>query len=164
MADEDAKTEEAEAEAPEAPEAPEEAETATATAEEAVEDKSYGEKVTQIVDLFTGLTVMEVLELQDALKDKGIEPAAAAAVVAGPAGGGDAAAEVKSTFDVILKSPGAKKIQVIKEVRGITSLGLKEAKALVDDTPQPVKEGVAKDEAEQLKEQLEAAGAEVELA
>ncbi|MCS5628745.1 MAG: hypothetical protein NZ935_14285, partial [Planctomycetes bacterium] len=75
MADEDAKTEEAEAEAPEASE---EAETATATAEEAVEDKSYGEKVTQIVDLFTGLTVMEVLELQDALKDKGIEPAAAA--------------------------------------------------------------------------------------
>ena len=133
MADEDAKTEEAEAEAPEAPE---EAETATATAEDdTAEAKSYGEKVTQIVDLFTGLTVMEVLELQDALKDKGIEPAAAAAVVAGPAGGGEAAAEEKSTFDVILKSPGAKKIQVIKEVRGITSLGLKEAKALVDDTP-----------------------------
>ncbi|MFP6631783.1 MAG: 50S ribosomal protein L7/L12 [Planctomycetota bacterium] len=117
-----------------------------------------------MVDLFTGLTVMEVLELQDALKDKGIEPAAAAAVVAGPAGGGEAAAEEKSTFDVILKSPGAKKIQVIKEVRAITSLGLKEAKALVDDAPQPVKEGVAKDEAEQLKERLEAAGAEVELA
>ena len=161
MADEEAKNEEAEAEAPEAAEAPAEAEAETATA---TAEKSYGEKVTQIVDLFTGLTVMEVLELQDALKDKGIEPAAAAAVVAGPAGGGDAAAEEKSTFDVILKSPGAKKIQVIKEVRGITSLGLKEAKALVDDTPQPVKEGVAKDEAEQLKEQLEAAGAEVELA
>ena len=160
MADEDAKTEEAEA--PEAPEASEEAETATATAEEAVEDKSYGEKVTQIVDLFTGLTVMEVLELQDALKDKGIEPAAAA-VVAGPAGGGEAAAEEKSTFDVVLKSAGAKKIQVIKEVRGITSLGLKEAKALVDDAPQTVKEGVAKEEAEQLKEQLEAVGAEIEL-
>ena len=157
MADEEAKNEEAEAEAPEATEEAG-AETATATAE-----KSYGEKVVQIVDLFTGLTVMEVLELQDALKDKGIEPAAAAAVVAGPAGG-EAAAEEKSTFDVILKSPGAKKIQVIKEVRGITSLGLKEAKALVDDAPQPVKEGVTKDEAEQLKEQLEAAGAEVELA
>ena len=156
---EEAKTEEAEAQ--DAPEAPEEAEAETATA---TAEKSYGEKVTQIVDLFTGLTVMEVLELQDALKDKGIEPAAAAAVVAGPAGGGDAAAEEKSTFDVVLKSAGAKKIQVIKEVRGITSLGLKEAKALVDDTPQPVKEGVAKDEAEQLKEQLEAAGAEVELA
>ena len=157
MADEEAKTEEAEAEAPEAP-GEAEAETATATAE-----KSYGEKITQIVDLFTGLTVMEVLELQDALKDKGIEPAAAAVAVAGPAGGGDAAAEEKSTFDVVLKSAGAKKIQVIKEVRRITSLGLKEAKALVDDAPQAVKEGVAKDEAEQLKEQLEAVGAEVEL-
>ena len=157
MADEEAKTEEAEAEAPEAP-GEAEAETATATAE-----KSYGEKITQIVDLFTGLTVMEVLELQDALKDKGIEPAAAAAAVAGPAGGGDAAAEEKSTFDVVLKGAGAKKIQVIKEVRRITSLGLKEAKALVDDAPQAVKEGVAKDEAEQLKEQLEAVGAEVEL-
>jgi large subunit ribosomal protein L7/L12 len=156
MADEEAKTEEAEA--PEAP-GEAEAETATATAEE----KSYGEKITQIVDLFTGLTVMEVLELQDALKDKGIEPAAAAAVVAGPAGGGDSAAEEKSTFDVVLKSAGAKKIQVIKEVRGITSLGLKEAKTLVEDAPQPVKEGVPKDEAEQLKEKLEAAGAEVEL-
>ena len=160
MADEEAKTEEAEAEAPEATEAPEEAEAETATA---TAEKSYGEKVTQIVDLFTGLTVMEVLELQDALKDKGIEPAAAAAVVAGPAGGGDAAEEEKSTFDVVLKSAGAKKIQVIKEVRGITSLGLKEAKALVDDAPQTVKEGVAKEEAEQMKEQLEAAGAEIEL-
>jgi large subunit ribosomal protein L7/L12 len=155
MADEEAQTEEAEA-----PEAPEEAEAETATA---TAEKSYGEKVTQIVDLFTGLTVMEVLELQDALKDKGIEPAAAAAVVAGPAGGGDAAAEEKSTFDVVLKSAGAKKIQVIKEVRGITSLGLKEAKALVDDAPQTVKEGATKDEAEQLKEQLEAVGAEIEL-
>ena len=158
MADEEAKTEEAEA--PEAPEAPEEAEAETATA--TAEEKSYGEKITQIVDLFTGLTVMEVLELQDALKDKGIEPAAAAAVVAGPAGG-DSVVEEKTTFDVVLKSAGAKKIQVIKEVRGITSLGLKEAKTLVEDAPQPVKEGVAKDEAEQLKERLEAAGAEVEL-
>ena len=158
MADEESKTEEAEA--PEAPEAPEEAEAETATA---TAERSYGEKVTQIVDLFTGLTVMEVLELQEALKDKGIEPAAAAAVVAGPAGGGDAAAEEKTTFDVVLKSAGAKKIQVIKEVRRITSLGLKEAKALVDDAPQTVKEGLTKDEAEQLKEQLEAAGAEVEL-
>ena len=160
MADEEAKTEEAEA--PEAPEAPEEAEAETATATATAEEKSYGEKITQIVDLFTGLTVMEVLELQDALKDKGIEPAAAAAVVAGPAGG-DSVVEEKTTFDVVLKSAGAKKIQVIKEVRGITSLGLKEAKTLVEDAPQPVKEGVAKDEAEQLKERLEAAAAEVEL-
>ena len=160
MADEDAKTEEAEAEAPEASE---EAETATATAEEAVEDKSYGEKVTQIVDLFTGLTVMEVLELQDALKDKGIEPAAAAAVVAGPAGGGDAAAEEKSTFDVILKSPGAKKIQVIKEVRSLTNLGLKDAKELVDGAPNSVLEGASKEDAEKAKEALVGAGASVEL-
>ena len=160
MADEEAKTEEAEA--PEAPGAPEEAEAETATATATAEEKSYGEKITQIVDLFTGLTVMEVLELQDALKDKGIEPAAAAAVVAGPAGG-DSVVEEKTTFDVVLKSAGAKKIQVIKEVRAITSLGLKEAKALVEDAPQSVKEGVAKDEAEQLKERLEAAGAEVEL-
>ena len=159
MADEEAKTEEAEA--PEASEAPAEAEAETATA--TAEEKSYGEKITQIVDLFTGLTVMEVLELQDALKDKGIEPAAAAAVVAGPAGGGDGAAEEKTIFDVVLKGAGAKKIQVIKEVRGITSLGLKEAKALVEDAPQTVKEGVTKEEAEQLKEKLEAAGAEVEL-
>ena len=159
MADEEAKTEEAEAsEAPEAPEETE-AETATATAEE----KSYGEKITQIVDLFTGLTVMEVLELQDALKDKGIEPAAAAAVVAGPAGGGDAAAEEKSTFDVVLKSHGAKKIQVIKEVRAITALGLKEAKDLVESAPKAVKEGIPKDEAEKFKKQIEAVGGEVEL-
>ena len=161
MADEEAKTEEAEA--PEAPGAPEEAEAETATATATAEEKSYGEKITQIVDLFTGLTVMEVLELQDALKDKGIEPAAAAAVVAGPAGGGDSAVEEKTTFDVVLKSAGAKKIQVIKEVRGITSLGLKEAKTLVEDAPQPVKEGVAKDEAEDVKKKLEEAGASCEI-
>ena len=130
------------------------------------EAKTYSEKVTQIVDLFTSLTVMEVLELQDALKEKGIEPAAAAAVVAGPAGGGGGgeAAEEKTTFDVILKSAGAKKIQVIKEVRGITSLGLKEAKELVEGAPKPVKEGLPKDEAEAIKKQLEDAGAEAELA
>ncbi len=131
---------------------------------EAAEAETYSEKVTQIVDLFTGLTVMEVLELQDALKEKGIEPAAAAAVVAGPAaGGGGGEAEEKTTFDVILKSAGAKKIQVIKEVRAITSLGLKEAKDLVEGAPKPVKEGLPKDEAEALKKQLEDAGAEVDL-
>ena len=130
----------------------------------AVEEKTYCEKVNQIVDLFTGLTVMEVLELQDALKDKGIEPAAAAAVVAGPAGGGGGEEAVeKTTFDVVLKGHGEKKIQVIKEVRAITSLGLKEAKALVESAPSPVKEGLPKDEAEALKTQLEGAGAEVEL-
>ena len=118
MADEESKTEEAEA--PEAPEAPEEAEAETATA---TAERSYGEKVTQIVDLFTGLTVMEVLELQDALKDKGIEPAAAAAVVAGPAGGGDAAAEEKTTFDVVLKSAGAKKIRSSRRSAGSPAWG-----------------------------------------
>jgi large subunit ribosomal protein L7/L12 len=127
------------------------------------EAKTYCEKVTQIVDLFTSLTVMEVLELQDALKEKGIEPAAAAAVVVGPGGGGGEAAEEKTTFDVVLKGFGAKKIQVIKEVRAITALGLKEAKALVEGVPSPVKEGLPKDEAEALKKQLEDAGAEVEL-
>ncbi len=132
--------------------------------EEATETKTYSEKVTQIVDLFLDLNVMELLELQDALEAKGIKPAAAAAVaVAGPAGGGEAAAEEKTTFDVILKSGGGNKIPVIKEVRAITSLGLKEAKALVDGAPKPVKEGVPKEEAEKIKAQLEEAGAEVEL-
>jgi len=134
-------------------------ETATAEA------KTYSEKVTQIVDLFTSLNVMEVLELQDALEEKGIKPAAAAAVaVAGPAGGGGDDAPEKSTFDVVLKGDGGKKIQVIKEVRAITSLGLKEAKELVESAPKPVKEGLPKDEAEKVKAQLEGAGAEVELA
>jgi large subunit ribosomal protein L7/L12 len=126
------------------------------------EAKTYCEKVTKIVDLFTSLTVMEVLELQDALKEKGIEPAAAAAVIAGP-GGGDEPVEEKTTFDVVLKSFGAKKIQVIKEVRAITALGLKEAKALVEGVPSAVKEGLPKDEAEKLQKKLEDAGAEVEL-
>ena len=133
--------------------------------EAAAETKSYGEKVTQIVDLFTQLNVMELLELQEALEEKGIKPAAVAAV-AGPAagggGGGEAAAE-QTAFDVILKSGGAKKIQVIKEVRALTSLGLKEAKDRVENAPKPVKEGLPKEEAEKVKKQLEDVGAEVEL-
>ncbi len=132
--------------------------------EAAAEARTYSEKVTQIVDLFTSLTVMEVLELQDALKEKGIEPAAAAAVVVGPGGGGDGeAVEEKTTFDVVLKAVGAKKIQVIKEVRAITALGLKEAKALVEGAPSAVKEGLPKEEAEALVKKLEDVGAEVEL-
>jgi large subunit ribosomal protein L7/L12 len=135
--------------------------------ETATVGKAYSQKVTQIVDLFTSLTVLEVLELQDALKAKGIEPAAAAAVVAAPAAGGGGAAatavEEKTAFDVILKDAGAKKIQVIKEVRAITNLGLKEAKDLVEGVPKPVKEGVSRDEAEKFKKQLEDAGAKVEL-
>jgi len=113
------------------------------------------------------LTVKEVNELATILKDEyGIEPAAAGAVmVAGPAGGGgDAAAvEEKTSFDVILKSAGASKLAVVKLVKDLTGLGLKEAKELVDGAPKPVKEGVAKDEAEALKKQLEEAGAEVEV-
>jgi large subunit ribosomal protein L7/L12 len=112
------------------------------------------------------LTVKEVNELAGILKDEyGIEPAAAAAV-AGPAGGAGAAAdapEEKTSFDVILKSAGGAKLQVVKLVKDLTGLGLKEAKELVDGAPKPLKEGVTKDEAEGLKKQLEEAGAEVEV-
>jgi large subunit ribosomal protein L7/L12 len=111
------------------------------------------------------LTVKEVNELLTVLKDKyGIEPAAAAVAVAGPAAGGDAAEVAeKSTFDVILKSAGPAKLQIVKLVKDLTGLGLKEAKAVVDAAPAPIKEGVSKDEAESLKAQLIEAGAEVEL-
>jgi large subunit ribosomal protein L7/L12 len=111
------------------------------------------------------LSVKEVSELAKILKDEyGIEPAAAAVAVAAPAAGGDApAAAVKSTFDVILKSAGGQKLQIVKLVKDITGLGLKEAKAVVDAAPGPVKEGVSKDEAEAIKGQLVEAGAEVEL-
>ncbi|QJD78314.1 50S ribosomal protein L7/L12 [Spirosoma rhododendri] len=113
------------------------------------------------------LTVKEVNELATILKDEyGIEPAAAAPVmVAGGAGAGDAApaAAEKTSFDVVLKSAGAAKLAVVKLVKDLTGLGLKEAKELVDSAPKPVKEGVAKDEAESLRKQLEEAGAEVEV-
>ena len=110
------------------------------------------------------LTVKEVNELADILKEEyGIEPAAASVAVAGPAAGGGEAAEEKTEFDVILKSAGASKLAVVKLVKELTGLGLKEAKELVDGAPAPVKEGVAKDEAEGLKSSLEEAGAEVEL-
>ena len=119
--------------------------------------KSFAEQL-------VNLTVKEVSELADILKDEyGIEPAAAAAVaVAGPAGGGEAAEE-KTEFDVILKEAGAQKLKVVKAVKELTGLGLKEAKELVDGAPKAVKEGIAKDEAEALKTQLEEAGASVEL-
>jgi large subunit ribosomal protein L7/L12 len=112
------------------------------------------------------LTVKEVNELATILKDEyGIEPAAAAAAVAAPgSGGGDAeAAEAQTEFDVILKAAGSAKLAVVKAVKELTGLGLKEAKEIVDGAPGPVKEGVSKDEAEALKAQLEEAGAEVEL-
>ncbi|MGY5850333.1 50S ribosomal protein L7/L12 [Salegentibacter sediminis] len=111
------------------------------------------------------LTVKEVNELADILKEEyGIEPAAAAVAVAGgAAAGGGEEAEEQTEFDVILKAPGGSKLAVVKLVKELTGLGLKDAKALVDGAPAPVKEGVAKDEAEALKAQLEEAGAEVEL-
>jgi len=111
------------------------------------------------------LSVKEVNELAKILKDEyGIEPAAAAVAVAGPAAGGAApAAEEKSTFTVLMKNAGGQKLQVVKLVKDITGLGLKEAKAVVDAAPAPVKENVSKDEAESIKKQLEDAGAEVEL-
>ena len=111
------------------------------------------------------LSVKEVNELAKILKDEyGIEPAAAAvAVAAGPAAGGGAAAAEKTNFDVILKAPGANKLQIVKLVKELTGLGLKEAKDMVDGAPKTIKEGLPKDEAENLKKQLVEAGAEVEL-
>ena len=120
-----------------------------------------------LAEQIVGLTLLEAQELKTILKDEyGIEPAAGGAVMmAGPAGGdaGGAAEEEKTEFDVILKSAGSSKINVIKEVRGITSLGLKEAKDLVEGAPKPVKEGVSKEEAEEIKGKLEEAGASVEV-
>lgn len=119
-----------------------------------------------IAEELVNLTVKEVNELATILKEEyGIEPAAAAvAVAAGPAAGAAAAAEEKTSFDVVLKSAGAAKLQVVKAVKENCGLGLKEAKELVDGAPSKVKEGVAKEEAEALKKALEEAGAEVELA
>lgn len=119
----------------------------------------------EFAEQLVNLTVKEVNELADILKEEyGIEPAAAAVAVAAGGGGGDAeAVEEKSEFDVILKAAGGSKLAVVKLVKEMTGLGLKEAKEIVDGAPAPVKEGVAKDEAEALKTQLEEAGAEVEL-
>ena len=110
------------------------------------------------------LTVKEVNELAEILKDEyGIEPAAAAVAIAGPAAGEGAAAEEKTEFDVILVSPGGAKLQIVKLVKELTGLGLKEAKGVVDAAPGPIKEGISKEEAEALKAKVEDAGAEVEL-
>ena len=118
----------------------------------------------KLVDDLSALTVMEAAELSKLLEEKwGVSAAAPVAVAAVAAGGGEAAAEEKTEFDVVLASAGDKKINVIKEVRAITGLGLKEAKELVESAPKAVKEGVAKDEAEELKKKLEEAGASVEL-
>ncbi|WP_417682836.1 50S ribosomal protein L7/L12 [Roseibium sp.] len=119
----------------------------------------------KLVDELSSLTVMEAAELSKLLEEKWGVSAAAPVAVAAAVGGGDAvaAAEEKTEFDVVLASAGDKKINVIKEVRAITGLGLKEAKELVESAPKPVKEGVSKDEAEELKKKLEEAGASVEL-
>jgi large subunit ribosomal protein L7/L12 len=121
--------------------------------------------VKDLAEQLVNLTIKEANELATILEEEyDIKPAQAAVAVAGPAGGGDAgAAEEQTEFDVVLKSAGAKKIAVIKEVRGITGLGLKEAKELVDGAPNNVKEAVSKEEAEDIKSKLEEAGAEVEL-
>ncbi|EJF53009.1 ribosomal protein L7/L12 [Saprospira grandis DSM 2844] len=118
----------------------------------------------QLAEQLVNLTVKEVKDLADILKDEyGIEPAAAAVAVAGPAAGGEAAAAEQTEFDVILKSAGAAKLQVVKAVKTLLGVGLKEAKAMVDSAPAPIKEKVSKDEAEQIKAELEGAGAEVEV-
>lgn len=121
--------------------------------------------IAKLVEELSALTVLEAAELSKALEEKwGVSAAAPVAAVAAPAAGGEAAAaEEQDSFDVILASAGEKKIGVIKEVRAITGLGLKDAKELVDGAPKPLKEGVSKEEAAELKEKLEAAGATVEL-
>ncbi len=120
--------------------------------------------IKSIGDQLVELTVKEVTELASYLKETyGIEPAAAAVAAAGPATGGGAAAAEKTNFDVVLKAAGANKLQIVKLVKELTGLGLKEAKDLVDGAPKTIKEGLPKDEAENLKKQLTEAGADVEL-
>jgi large subunit ribosomal protein L7/L12 len=121
--------------------------------------------IAALVDKLSELTVLEAADLAKALEEKWGVSAAAAVAVAAPAGGGAAApaAEEKTEFDVILTGDGGKKINVIKEVRAITQLGLGEAKALVEGAPKPIKEGVNKEEAEKIKKQIEEAGGTVEL-
>jgi large subunit ribosomal protein L7/L12 len=129
-------------------------------------DRTWNDQIKELGDNIVGLTLMQAKELADYLKEvHGIEPAAGGAVMmAGPAAAAAApVAEEKTSFNVVLKTAGDKKIQVIKEVRALTSLGLKEAKDLVDGAPKPVKEGISKEEAEAAKKQLEEAGATVEI-
>ena len=134
--------------------------------EETKQAKSWSDETKKLGDAIVKLTLMQAKELGDYLKEEyGIEPAAGGAVMmAGPAAAAAEAAPEKTMFDVILKVVGEKKIQVIKEVRALTALGLKEAKDLVDGAPKSVKTGVSKDEAEAAKKQLESAGATVEIA
>jgi len=133
--------------------------------QEASSQKDYSAEIKELGDKIVVLTLKEAVDLADYLKEvHGIEPAAGGAVmVAGPDAGGGEEAEEQTAFDVILKDIGDKKIQVIKAVRALTSLGLKEAKALVDGAPKPIKEGVSKEDAEEARSKLEEAGATVEL-
>jgi large subunit ribosomal protein L7/L12 len=125
---------------------------------------AVSEEMEKFISYVENMTVLELSELVKALEDRlGVTAAAPVAVAAAPAAGGGEAAAEKTEFDVILASAGDQKIKVIKEVRAITGLGLKEAKGLVDATPKALKEGVSKDEADKLKEQLEAVGATVEV-
>lgn len=121
------------------------------------------EKITAIIEELKGLTVLELSELVHAVEDEFGVSAAAAVAVAGPAADGGAAAAEQTEFDVVLKAAGGNKIAVIKVVREVTGLGLKEAKALVDGAPKALKEGVSKEDSEAIKTKLEEAGAEVEL-
>ena len=128
------------------------------------EDGNLSPKAEEIIESISGLTVLELAELVKALEDKFGVSAAAPVMMAGAApAGGEAAVEEQTEFDVVLNSPGDKKIQVIKVVRELTSLGLKEAKALVDEAPKAVKEGVTKQEAEEVLARLSDAGAQVEI-
>lgn len=136
-------------------------------AEEVKEEVQLEGKMAEFVEWIEGISVLELSKLVEALEDRlGVSaaaPVAVAAAGAGAAAGGEEAGAAKTEFDVILTAAGSQKIQVIKELRGITSLGLKEAKELVDGAPKPVKEGVAKEEADSIKEKLEGVGATVEI-
>ena len=132
------------------------------TEETTTEETAVSGKVGEIIETISALTVLELAELVKALEDK-FGVSAAAPVMMAAAGGGEEAPPVKDTFDVVLTGVGEKKIQVIKVVREITSLGLKEAKALVDEAPKAVKEGASKDEAGEIQKRLQEAGATVEL-
>ncbi len=133
--------------------------------EEATATKEFDAAISKIGDEIAGLTLTQAVDLADYMKDTyGIEPAAGGAVMmAGPAGGGDGGADEQTEFDVVLEAAGDKKIAVIKAVREITGLGLKEAKGLVDEAPKPVKEKVSEDEANEVKAKLEEAGASVTI-
>ena len=132
--------------------------------EEEAAVKEFSSDIKKLGDKIVSLTLMQAKELGDYLKDvHGIEPAGGAVMVAGPAGEGGGVEEEQTSFDLILVAFGDKKIQVIKEVRALTGLGLKEAKELVDGAPKSLKEGISKEEAEEAKKQLEACGATVEI-